>query len=159
MFSGSNVSRSSNVTSQKELMHRLLFCLMIVVSLLVTGCPKGDTVSERNASALHGMWIREGDMPGHQMADTLLFFSKSGKNLLAYRFALTAGFNWPAEVETEFKFQDGKFSVLNSAGGGGHFVDVESFQWKVPNKEFTVKLYQIVHYMSASYTVTYQKVK
>lgn len=138
-------------------MTRLFLSLTIVISTLITGCPKDNTVLANDASALRGVWVREGDVPGRQPADTLLFFSKNGKDLLAYHFAPVGGANWPADVETEYKFENEKLSVLNSSGGSGHFVDVESFQWKIPNKEFSAKLYQIVHYMSASYTVTYRK--
>jgi hypothetical protein len=102
------------------------------------------------------MWIREGDIPGRQPADTILFYTKNGKDLLFYHFSSTAGINWPASVEAEYKFENGKLSIKDSRISADFF-PVESFEWLVPNKQFKVKLYQIVRYMSADYSVTYRK--
>lgn len=138
-------------------MTRLFIPLLIIVAALITGCPK-EAVMDTEASALHGAWAREGDIPGRQEADTLWFFSKGGKNFLTFHFSPAGGFNWPAEVETEYKFESNHLSLKDFSGGTDTFVPVESFEWITPKQEFRAKLYQIVHYMSADYRVTYHKV-
>lgn len=139
-------------------MTRLFITLLIITSTMITGCRK-DAVTDTEASVFHGSWVREGDVPGRQGADTLWFFSKNGKDLLFFHYAPTGGANWPAQVETEYKFENDKLTLKDFSAGTNSFVPVESFQWISPKKEFSAKLYQIVHFMSADYRVTYRKVQ
>ena len=126
------------------------FLFVLSVTSILSGCDKGELTE---ASALHGTWVKEtGGLPG----DTLRFFAKEGKNMLAFRFGTTAGFNWPADVETEYRFSNGKLSV-KAVDGAGQYFPADSFEWIVKNREFRVKLYQIVQYISADYKVTYRK--
>jgi hypothetical protein len=142
---------------KKELMARLFCLLLILIAGLITACPKG-AARDMEGPALNGRWIREGDLPGREPADTLVFFTENGKDLLAFYFSATAGAIYPSEVKTEYKFENSKLALKDFTGGTNDFIPVESFQWTIPNKEFSVKLYQIVHLMSADYRVTYRKI-
>jgi len=122
------------------------------------GCPK-EAVLDKNATGFEGVWIRKGDGPGRQPADSLIFFTKNGRNLVSFYTGWPQGsFTAPAEVETEYKFENGKLSLKEYSSPGNNFFPLNSFQWIVPNMEFTVRQYQILHFMSADYYVTYQKV-
>jgi hypothetical protein len=138
-------------------MARLFLLPLILIAGLITGCPK-EAARDMEAPALTGMWIREGDQPGREPADTLVFFTKNGKDLLSFHFATTAGAIYPADVETEYKFENSKLALKDFTGGTNNFIPVESFLWTIPNREFSVKLYQIVHLMSADYRVIYRKI-
>jgi hypothetical protein len=61
-------------------------------------------------------------------------------------------------VETEYTFQKSKLALKDFTGGTNDLMPVESFEWIIPNELFSVKLYQIVHLMSADFRVTYRKV-
>lgn len=127
------------------------FLLFFVITAFFAGCEK-DTRTE--SDPLHGTWVKgSGGLP----ADTLRFFSKAGKNMLAFKFSATGGVNWPADVETEYRFSEGKLAIKAVSGGPDDFFPVDSFEWIVRNNEFSVKLYQVVQYMSADYRVTYRK--
>jgi hypothetical protein len=137
-------------------MHKFHSILIIGLLTLFACCHKAD-VKENSQSEFQGMWIRDGDIPGRQPADTILFYKKDGKDLLFYHFSSTPGVNWPATVETEYKFENGKLSIKDNSGISADFFPIESFEWVIPKKQFKVKLYQIVRYMSADYSVTYRR--
>jgi hypothetical protein len=139
-------------------MTRLFLLLLIIVAALITGCPKEEVMDTR-ASDFHGTWIRVDGVPGGALpADTLWFSSKGGKDVLYFRFASIGGANWPADVETEYQFENNKLTLKDFSGGTNDFIPVESFQWITRKKEFSARLYKIVHFMSADYRVTYRKV-
>lgn len=128
------------------------FPLVLTIAVFLSGCDKGELTE---ASALHGTWVKgSGGLP----ADTLRFFSKAGKNMLAFKLSATGGVNWPADVETEYRFSNGKLTV-KAVGGADQYFPADSFEWIVKNEEFSVKLYQIVQYISADYKVTYRKLE
>jgi hypothetical protein len=131
-------------------MVRFFFVLSIVI--VFSSCGK-DEITE--APALYGTWVKAtGGLP----ADTLRFFSKGGKDMLAFKLSATGGVNWPANVETEYRFSNGKLSVKAVSGSANEYFPADSFEWIEANKKFNVKLYQIVQYISADYRVSYRKV-
>ena len=132
--------------------------LFLIMSALVTACTK-KAVSNQPTAPLQGVWVREGDVPGMDPADTLTFAVKNGKNILSFYSAGSPGPNWPTYAETEYRFANGKLNYRNYFGTDNDFFEVESFQWVATEKSFSVKLYQLVRYMSADYRVTYRKVK
>ncbi len=107
---------------------------------------------------LQGVWVREDNAPGRGPADTLTFSKKSDKNILSFYSAGSPGPNWPEYAETEYRFQNGKLSYRNYFGTDNEFFEVQSFQWITPGKSFSVKLYQILAFMSADYRVTYRRI-
>ena len=137
-------------------MSRVIF-LFLIISTSFTGCTKRAT-SGKPLEPLHGVWVREGDTPGRDAADTLTFAVKNGKNILSFYPVGSPGPNWPSHAETEYRFENGKLSYRNYFNTDNDFFEVESFQWEAPEKSFSVKLYQVVRYMSADYRVTYRKV-
>ena len=138
-------------------MNRSFFVLMMAVTFFIIGCNKKENNS--TDSALLGTWVRVGDAPGRQPADTLRFLKKNGKDVLAFYCAGSPGPNWPSEAETEYKFDQEKLSFKDYSGTSPDFYNVESFEWVTKDKQFSVKLYQILLYMSADYRVTYQKIE
>ena len=130
--------------------------VLSIISALVLGCPNKPVLNQ--ATDFHGIWIRDGDSIGRQPADTLFFFTKDGKNLLAFYSAGSPGPNWPSQVETEYEFESGTFSFRNYSGNSNEFLKVRSFQWVAQAKGFTVKLHEILLYISADYSVSHRKV-
>jgi hypothetical protein len=138
-------------------MSRSLFLLYTVFSLCLTACTEKATVTTQ-PEPLQGIWVREDNLPGRGPADTLTFSTKNGKNILSFYSAGSPGPNWPEHAETEYRFQNGKLSYRNYFGTDNEFFEVESFQWISPQKSFSVKLYQVLRFMSADYRVTYRRV-
>ncbi|MBC7827655.1 MAG: hypothetical protein H7122_07920 [Chitinophagaceae bacterium] len=131
-------------------------CLIIAATLLA-GCLKQAAI-DKTTSGLKGIWVTEGDIQGRQPADTLVFFTKNGKNMLSFYSAGSPGPNWPSHAETEYRYENGKLSFKDYSGASTDFLNVESFQWTIADKVFSVKLYQVLHFMSADYRVTYRKI-
>ena len=67
------------------------------------------------------------------------------------------GPNWPTVAETEYKIDNGKLSYKDYSGTSHSFYTVESFEWITSHQRFSVKLHQVLLFMSADYRVTYQK--
>lgn len=144
----------------KFFMHKTLFACMIAGTFFFTSCDKKENSSNPGPeTALQGTWVRVDDAPGRQPADTLRFFRKNGKDLLAFYSAGSPGAGWPSQTETEYRFDNGKLSYNAFTGSSPEFYTVDSFEWITTQKTFSIKLYQFLLYMSADYRVTYQKIK
>ncbi|HVG15383.1 MAG TPA: hypothetical protein VM935_10500 [Chitinophagaceae bacterium] len=140
-------------------MCRTFFAVLTAATFFLTCCNKKESNSNANpGTALLGTWVRVDDPPGRQPADTLHFLRRNGKDLLAFYCAGSPGPNWPSQAETEFKFDNGKLIFKDYSGTTSDFYTVESFQWVTIDKQFSVKLREILLYMSADYRVTYQKI-
>jgi len=137
-------------------MRSIFFAFLITAIFFIAGCTK-NACSNAEA-AFPGTWVIADDAPGRQPADTLHFFRKNGKNVIAFYSAGSPGPNWPSQTETEYKFENGKLLYKDYSGTSADFFTVDSFEWVTAEKKFSVKLYQILLYMSADYRVTYQKV-
>ena len=133
-------------------MARLLL-ILFMFAVLVSACEKNAVMEE---SALYGTWIKEG---GGLPADTIRFLSKNDKNVVAFKFVQTGGINWPSNVEAEYLFSNGRLAIKNASGSTNDFFTADSFEWIVIKKEFSIKLYQLVQYISADYEVTYRKLE
>ena len=134
-----------------------MILLLLVTTTVVCGCTK-RAVTNKAAGSLEGVWVREGDTPGMHPADTLTFARKNGKNVLSFYSAGSPGPNWPTFAETEYRFENGKLYYRNYSDSDNGFLEVESFKWITPQKSFSLKLYQVLRFMSADYRVTYIKV-
>jgi hypothetical protein len=124
---------------------------LLIVAALLFGCSKDASMEE---SSLYGTWVKEG---GGLPADTLRFFSKDNKNIVAFEFSPTRGINWPENVEAEYSIVNDKLAIKDASGTTNEFFIADSFEWIQIKKEFSVKLYQIVQYISADYRATYRK--
>ena len=83
-------------------MHKILLTCFIAGTFFWASCDKKESSSNHEAeTALQGTWVRVDDAPGRQPADTLHFFRKDGKNLLALYSAGSPGPGWPAQTEVE----------------------------------------------------------
>jgi hypothetical protein len=141
-------------------MNKTLFACLIAGNFFFASCDKKESGSNSDPEdALLGSWVRVDDAPGRQPADTLRFFRRDGKDLLAFYNAGSPGTGWPFQTETEYKFDNGKLSYKVYPDSNSDFYTVESFEWITKEKVFSVKLYQIILYMSADYRVTYQKIQ
>ena len=137
-------------------MTKLYFLIISLCSCVLAACPK-QTINDETQS-LSGTWVREGDMPGRQPADTLFFSQKDGKPSLSFYSAGSPGPGWPSEAKTEYQFQNDKLSFRDYSGNSNDLFKVESFQWLERGKSFSVKLHHLLLYMSADYRVTYKKI-
>jgi len=138
-------------------MSKAIFLLLVVIAFHLIACTKKATVAKQE-EPLRGVWVREDSPPGREPADTLTFSIKGGKNILSFYSAGSPGPDWPEQAETEYQFKNGKLFYRNYFGTDNDFFEVESFQWITPEKSFSVKLYQILRFMSADYKVTYRKI-
>ena len=111
-----------------------------------------------DASSIYGTWVIEGDGPGREPADTLRFYRKDEKNLLAFYTAGTPGSAWNPETITEFATAGNKLQFKDYTGQSTNNMPVESFEW-VNNKEFSIKFHELLLYISSDYRVTYQKIE
>lgn len=136
-------------------MPRHSFLILFIIGGLIS-CTERASVHGQ-AGSLYGRWVRENDQPGREPADTLIF-SKNGKNILRFYLADSLAAGWPGYAETEYRLEGGKLSYRNYVGNDDAFFTVESFQWVEPQKVFSVKLYQLVRFMSADYRVTYRRI-
>lgn len=136
------------------IMKSLLSVILCFSLLLQSSCSK-DPVSEEDQ--LLGTWVRVGS-DGTGPAGTLQFSIKNGKHILQFDCSGSPGPNWPSTAETEYKFQNGKLSFINYSNPSLGFYTTESFNWTTRGQEFEVKLYQLLRYMSADYTVKFKKV-
>ena len=136
------------------IMKSLLSVILCFSLLLQSSCSK-DPVSEEDQ--LLGTWVKVGS-DGTGPAGTLQFSIKNGKHILQFYCSGSPGPNWPSTAETEYKFQNGKLSFINYSNPSLGFYTTESFNWTTRGQEFEVKLYQVLHYMSADYTVKFKKV-
>ena len=136
--------------------HSLLYPLL--VSFCITACTEKTSVAIKPES-LHGLWVRENDLPGREPADTLAFFSKNGQNMLSFYSAGSPGPDWPEHAETEYRLQNNKLGYRNYFGGDNAFFEVKSFEWVTPEKSFSVRLHEVLRFMSADYRVTYRKLE
>jgi len=64
-------------------MVRIFYPVLIGLAFILGGCPKKELI-DKTALNLYGIWVKEGDVPESQPTDTLLFFSKNDKNMLAF---------------------------------------------------------------------------
>lgn len=138
-------------------MSRILYLILIAAAGFGMACSK-KAVSNKAAEPLQGVWVREDDTPERRPADTLTFSTKNGTKILSFYSAGSPGPDWPSHAETEYRFENGKLSYRIYSGGSTDFFEVESFQWITPEKSFSVKLYQILGFISADYRVTYRKI-
>lgn len=134
-----------------------IILLLFVTITSISGCNK-RAVSNKMVGPLEGIWVKEGDTPGMHPADTLTFTMRNGKNILSFYSAGSPGPNWPTYAETEYRFENGKLFYRNYFATDNDFFEVQSFQWITAQKSFSVKLYEVLRFMSADYRVTYTKV-
>lgn len=134
-------------------MKHLLIIAVFFSALLLTGCTKA-TVSDEDQ--ILGTWVRVGT-DGSGPGGTLNFSIKNNIHTLQFDCSGSPGPNWPSTAETEYKFQNGKLSFINYSNSSMGFYTAESFNWTNKGEEFEVKFYQLLHYMSADYTVKYRK--
>ena len=139
-------------------MARISYLLLSIISALLLGC-RSEPVGYHTNTVLSGTWVKAGDPSGRQPADTLFFFVKNGKNLLAFYSAGSPGPVWPSHVETEYRFEGDDLSFRDYTGTRNDFVPVISFQWLKRGESFTVKFHEILRFISADYRVTYRKIK
>lgn len=138
-------------------MSKAYFLIAALYSLCVTACTEKAKVAIHE-QPLQGIWVREDDVPGRGPADTLVFSTKNRKDILSFYSAGSPGPGWPEHAETEYRFQNGKLSYRNYFGTDNEFFEVESFEWITPQERFSVKLHQILRFMSADYRVTYRRI-
>ena len=133
--------------------HSVIVALSFSI-LLLSGCSKATISGE---DQLLGTWVRVGT-DGTGPAGTLQFSLKNGIHILQFNCSGSPGPNWPSTAETQYKFQNGKLSFINYSDTSLGFYTAESFNWTIKGQEFEVKLYQLLYYMSADYTVKFKKV-
>ncbi len=148
------LQRLLTLAGQLVIMKHLLIIAAFFSALLLTGCGKAP-ISEEDQ--ILGTWVKVGS-DGTGPAGTLQFTLKNGKHVLQFNCSGSPGPSWPSTAETEYKFQNGKLTFINYADPSLGFYSAESFNWTSEGQEFEVKLYQLLHYMSADYTVKYRKV-
>ena len=139
-------------------MVRSILFTLALTAFFASGCSEKAVISAAEKDSLQGTWVQENDPPGRMAADTLHFSVKNGRKILSFYSDGSPGPNWPSHAETEYRFDNGQLSYQDYSGSGRNYIHVESFQWITPGKAFSVKLYQIVGFMSADYRVTYKKV-
>jgi hypothetical protein len=117
--------------------------------VLFTGCTK-DVLNE---DSIHGTWIK-----GNSTGDTLRFFKKDGKNLLAYNLSFNPVMYAPEE--TEYSFRNGKLALKNYLATAGDYFTIQSFEWVNPGSEFKLQGSELFPFMASTLVYfNYKKVR
>lgn len=148
------LQRLITLYGQSFIMKSLLSIIVCFTVLLLSSCSKATVSGE---DQLLGTWVMVGT-DGSGPAGTLQFSIKNGMHVLQFDCSGSPGPNWPSNAETEYKFQNGKLSFINYSNSSLGFYSADSFNWTVKDQEFEVKLYQLLHYISADYTVKFKRV-
>ena len=127
-----------------------IFFFTLFFAVLFSGCDKEDAV--KNESILYGTWIK-----GPDAGDTLRFFKKNDKNILAYNLSFNAAM--PAPEETEFIFRNGKPGIKNFLAAPGDFFIIQSFEWNQGGREFKFHGSELFPFMASTLLYfTYRKI-
>ena len=134
---------------KKDMLKTIIFFAFIVATALCA-CTKKD--SEEVGDTIEGVWVK-----GSHIGDTLRFYKKNGKNVVAYNMSFNT--LMPAPTEREYLLKDGKFS-LQLLDRSNRFHPIESFKWKEVNKEFEVEGIELFPFMSSMRTYfTYRRIQ
>lgn len=131
------------------------FTIVIGTFLLLSGCNKGLNHEE---DLMLGKWIREGTN-GTGSGNTLNFSIKNDIYTLSFDCSGSPGPDWPSHAETEYKFKNGHLSYLTYYDPNEGFYVADSFKWISKGESFEIKFRQILLFMSADYTVKFNKVE
>ena len=132
---------------------KYLIILSSLLCFIFTSCKKENRSDEEQ---LHGTWIRVGS-DGTGPAGTLVFSSLNAQNTLQFNCSGSPGPGWPTTANTTYSIQNGKLSFVDYSNSNGTVYTADSFKWITKGEEFEIKLYQLLLYMSADYTVRYKK--
>jgi hypothetical protein len=127
---------------------RLIFIAFTGIALFTVACKKKR---DSDAGILYGTWVK-----GTNAGDTLLFKTKSSKNVLFYNVSFNAAA--PTYTETEFNYQNGKLYIA-PFGLGSELNEISSFTWKQYGKEFEVQGIQLFSFLSSTQVMfNYKKI-
>lgn len=125
------------------------FLLSMVFVLLFASCTKkADGGSEES---LHGVWAK-----GPNAGDTLRFFRKNGRHIMAYSMSFNPSMQAPTESEYFLRGDELRIQLF----GTGDLIPVGSFKWLQRGSRFEVQGIQFFPFMSSTIAYfTYQKVQ
>lgn len=118
-------------------MKRIIF--IVSAAFVLLSCNKDQSSDER---IFYGTWVK-----GTNTGDTLVFYQKGGKNILAYNLSFNPLFHAPTEVE--YFYINGQLSIRYPGFPGADF-PVNSLTWKQRGKEFEIRGMELYSFMSAS---------
>jgi len=126
------------------------FVLLFAAGLWFSDCNKNVATNE---SVLYGTWIK-----GSNAGDTLRFFKKDDKNILAYNLSFNASL--PAPTETEYIYQNGKPGIKNYLATPNNFFIIQSFEWKQTGRKFELQGSELFPFMASTMVrFTYHKIQ
>ena len=137
---------------------KILFRKLTIVFgtlLLLSGCNKGVHQEE---NLILGKWVRE-STDGTGPGNTLTFSIKNDIYTLSFDCSGSPGPGWPHHAETEYKFENGHLSYLTYYDPNEGFYNADSFKWISKGESFEIKFRQILLFMSADYSVRFNKVE
>jgi hypothetical protein len=119
----------------------IAFLVLAILACTFMSCNKNKSGNE---SIFYGTWVK-----GTNSWDTLWFYQKGGKNILA--FNLSSNPALPAPTEVEYFYNNEKLSFRYPASPGSVF-HIDSFNWTLFGKEFDILGYQLFNVMSSTQT-------
>lgn len=115
------------------------FAMLFAVAAWACSCNKTTTTNE---NILYGIWIK-----GPYAGDTLRFFQKGNKNIMAYNLSFNAAL--PAPTEREYTFSNDKLSIRTYVSAPEPYLAIKSFVWKQFGKEFEIQGNELFPFMSS----------
>lgn len=113
--------------------------MFFVAAAFVWSCEKKQAGDE---SILYGTWIK-----GNNAGDTLRFFQKDGKNVMAYNQSFNAAI--PVPSDKQYFFRDGKLS-FRSVAFPAEPSHVTSFRWMEVGRVFEIRGIELFSFMSST---------
>ena len=118
-----------------------LLLISATVAFTFLSCKKEKSGDE---SIFYGTWVK-----GTNVSDTLRFYQKSGRNIMAYNLSFNPSL--PAPTEVEYFYNDGKLSFRYINFPNSTF-SINSFVWKQFGNEFDILGYELFNIMSSTQT-------
>jgi len=131
-------------------MFRHLFSSLCLAVILLSACNKDN--GSTGESIFTGTWVK-----GSNTGDTLRFFNRNGKNLLAYNQSFNAAIFAPAEIE--YRFKNNRLGLKNYLAQSNNFFTSQSFEWVRTGSEFKLNGTELYPFMASSLVMfTYHKI-
>jgi hypothetical protein len=120
----------------------LLFALLVLPAVFFAGCRGSGVIG---ASDFYGRWVRDTIGP----KDTLVFFNRSGKNLLRYNNSYNQA--QPVYTEIEYAVRNEKlyFPDVVYPAFFNVYATEERFTWIEPNRKFKILANELWRFLNA----------
>ena len=124
----------------------IVFIGLFAASFTMLNCTKDKS---QNESIFYGTWVK-----GTNTGDTLQFYQKNGKNILALNYSFNSLIYAPTEFE--YFYVNDHLSIRHTSTD----FSIESFTWKQVGQEFELQGTELFPFMSSTQVYfNYRKIR